>query len=540
MPNLEDGAVPAPPALGPVQVRGYTNRDGQLWVEVTYNGKAAMIEYAQFAERSSVWPLLSKNGLVFVRRADRSDLFEQVENLVAFPPRLIFEQPGWSGGQFANASGRVFRPRGQQAGAIGFLPDPDKCSKSGTSRAWRREVAEPLAGHAIPCFIIMSVLAAPLLDLSGRSENIGFELAGAGGKGKSTTQRLAASVVGPAMEKSRSYATTFHMTPAGLEQSMRGHSDMPLIIDEANLFGSGESGAADKRKMRDFAFAMASGTTKGRYDSPRQEGYRFVFITSSNAPFSQLLDDSHLDVAHAATDRLHSLTVPAGDAGVFGPLPDGLKTYREFTLALESAMGRQYGTAMPKFLRALVNARNDDETELRNSIRRNIDEFKSEVGITDNDGSDVRVAEAFGLVYAAGCFAKDHRVLPRSWDCLEAAKHCYANFRSTVPIRQSLSERLQAVANRPETLRIDPSDLPTLSDAQVDQAGAFVRTVKGETLLLMTTAFGKKMFPDWRSLKDTPEFQSLKRANEGGRGRGLHCRIRANKRMDWFYAFRLN
>lgn len=522
-------------------VRGFTDQHKQRWVRVERNGVSATIEYNLFAaERGAVWKSLSDKGLVLVKKSDRTSVSEQVEDLEHFPPILILSRPGWSEGQYVNASGRVFKPNGANKGVVAFIPNPTKCSKKGVHAKWMEQIAAPLKGHPIPGFFIMATFAAAILELSGRTDNFGFELAGEGGKGKTTTQRLMASVVGPAMEKNRGYITTFHMTPAALERSMGWHSDMSFIIDEANLFGAGEGGRADKRKMREFSFQMASGTTKGRFDNPQQEGYRFIFVTSANEPFNELLGETHQDVANAATDRLMSISVPEGDAGVFGPLPSGFASYRQFTFALETAMSQQYGSAMPKFLKKLVEVRHKDEAALKAAIRRKIDQFKSVVGINDNNGSDVRVAEAFGLVYAAGDFARHHGILPHDFDCLVSATHCYTNFRSTVPIRQPLRERLIAIANRPATMRVDPKNLAELSNDEVTNAGAFVRDRKGETLLLVTTAFGQKMFPDWNAIKGTADFVMLNRANDNGRGRGYHCRIRSNKKSDWFYCFKLS
>jgi hypothetical protein len=348
-----------------------------------------------------------------------------------------------------------------------------------------------------------------------------------------------ASVVGPAMEKDRGYITTFYMTAAALERSMQWHADMPFIIDEANLFGGEGSQSANHRKMRDFGFQMASGTTKGRMDTPQQEGYRFVFVTSANEPFNSLLEGAHRDVANAASDRLMSITVPEGDAGVFGALPEGFANYRQFTLALETAMAEQYGTAMPKFLNALVRARLADEQRLKDRIRQRIDRFKLEIGANQNNGSDDRVAEAFGLVYAAGDFARTRGVLPEGLDCLGAAVHCYTNFRATVPVRQSLPERLLAIATRPQTMTIDRRNFLRLTVKRMKEAGAFIREVKGEKLLLMIPEFGARMFPDWNALKRTQDFVALHKANHDRGGRGYHCRVRSNSKVDFFYAFRL-
>lgn len=531
-----------PPSNQPVPiVTGLTDQHQQRWIKIERGQESATVELHLFAAgMAAVWKSLPQRGLILVRKSDRARVTKHVEELGDFPPTLVFSRPGWSEGQYVNASGRVFKPRGATKGVVAFTTNPTKCAKKGVHAKWREQIAVPLIGHPIPCFFIMVALASAMLELSGRTDNFGFELAGEGGKGKTTTQRIMASVVGPAMEKNRGYVTTFNMTPAALEQSMRWHSDMPFIIDEANLFGSGDGGHADKRKMREFAFQMASGTTKGRFDDPQQEGFRFIFVTSANEPFNELLGQTHQDVANAATDRLMSITVPEGDAGVFGPLLSGYDNYRQFTLSLEAAMSEQYGTAMPKFLKKLVERRHKDEAALKASIRRKIDRFKAEVGINDNNGSDVRVAEAFGLVYAAGELARLHGILPKDFECLGSARHCYANFRSTVSIRQTLRERLIAIANRPETIRIDPKNLVELSDHAVASAGAFIRERKGERLLLMTTAFGKKTFPDWNALKGTADFAALHRANENGRGRGYHCRIRSNRKSDWFYCFVLN
>ena len=522
-----------------VTVRGYIDTDQQQWVKIKYNKKSALIEYNAFAaDRGSIWTNLSQKGLVIVNRAAKAEIVEKVDT-IKFRRHVIFSRQGWCEGQFADASGKVFAPEDVTTGWIAFVPNGIKCSQSGKASKWRQRVVEPIKQHPIPSFFIMAAFGSPMLDLLGRTENIGFELAGEGGKGKSTTQRLMASVVGPAMEKDRGYITTFNMTPAALEKSMRWHADMPFIIDEANLFGSGESSSAEKRKMQDFAFQMGSGVTKGRFDSPQQEGFKFIFVISANKPFIELLGDSHRHIANAASDRLMSITVPAGDAGVFGELPLGFDSYRQFTLALEAGMSEQYGTAMPKFLMRLVQARHKNEKRLKATIRFKIDEFKTEVGVNDDNGSDVRVAEAFGLVYAAGSFARRYGILPRDFDCLGSAKHCYANFRDTVPIRQSLSERLIAIANRPDTKKIDAKNLPKLSDEKVATIGAFIRERKREKLLLITTALGQKMFPDWNALKGTADFVNLNRANDNGRGRGYHCRIRSNKKSDWFYCFQL-
>lgn len=520
-------------------ISGLVDPKAQKWIMTTYRGASALLPYADFAlNRNQLWTRMAEQGVILVAKIAKASVIEQVEELNEWTPRLIFSRPGWFDGQFVTASGKVYAPPKATEGLLGFFPDPTKCSRQGSHDQWLSQVAAPLTGHHIPCFAIMACFAAPLLGLVGRPDNFGFELSGAGGKGKSTTQRLMASVVGPAMEKDNGYITTFNMTSAALEQSMQEHSDMPFIIDEANLFGRG-GGSTDQRKMQDFSFQMGSGTTRGRFGTHKQEGYRFIYVTSANEPFHQLLRHAYRDTANAASDRLMSITVPEGDAGVFGPLAPDYQSYRQFTQALETAMAGQYGTAMGKFLWALVRARHADETGLLAKLRNRIDAFKKRVGVNENNGSDVRVAEAFGLVYAAGFYARHIGVLPSTYDCMGAASYCYTNYRGAVPVHQPLPDRIRAVAARAETLTVDRAALPTLSDEEMEQIGSFIRVVKGETLLLMTPRFGIQEFRDWESLKRTAEFHSLNKADKDSRGRGYHCRVRANSKVDWFYAFRL-
>jgi len=521
-----------------LSIRGLIDGEDR-WVAVTHDGTTRLVAYSRFIDRAGATRALSELGIVLVRSEERKKLFELVEDLRTFTPAVIFTKPGWHRGLFATASGRVIRPQRASKGIIAFTPAKTKCARGGSSAQWKRDVAERLVGHPIPSFFVMSAFAAPLLDVVRRTDNFGFELSGEGGKGKSTTQRLLASTVGAAMEKDGSYLETFYATASAMEQKMCLHSDMPFIIDEANLYGAGEGEREMARKMRQFAFQMAAGTTKGRFGDPVQVGYRFIYVTSSNEPFHETLTCTHRDKAQAATDRLMTITVPQGDSGVFGPLPEGCGSYRDFTAGLESAMTEQFGTAMPRFLRRLVSARHSDEAALQGELQADITFFKDRIGINNNNGSDVRVAEAFGLVYAAGNLARKYRVLPQAFDCLEAVEICYANFRGKVPIRQTLPERILAIAARTETMMIDMANLPRLTDAELEAAGAFIRTVKGERLILMTPSFGRRMFPDWNAIKGSAEFAELHRASYSDRFRGYRCRVRSNSKQDWFYALRL-
>ena len=98
----------------------------------------------------------------------------------------------------------------------------------------------------------------------------------------------------------------------------------------------------------------------------------------------------------------------------------------EYANALTRAAEQNHGHAIRKFLKQLVRARAKDDAALRAWIASRVNGFVEKANIDPNDGSAFRVAEAFGLVYAAGRLAQQYGVLP---DCLAvgpAVLTCYS------------------------------------------------------------------------------------------------------------------
>ena len=97
---------------------------------------------------------------------------------------------------------------------------------------------------------------------------------------------------------------------AGLEREMEAHADRCMLIDEANLFGMGEGERARSQKFQDLAFQLAMGKPKIRFGAAEPSMKRFVFLTSSNRPFHELLANSHGDIAEAVLDRYMTIKIP--------------------------------------------------------------------------------------------------------------------------------------------------------------------------------------------------------------------------------------
>lgn len=127
--------------------------------------------------------------------------------------------------------------------------------------------------------------------------------AGAGpkGVGKSTLQRLAAAVVGGGVEQpGRNYWISANTTSNGLEAAFPEHDDLPMILEELNLFAAGETERNRATKIDELVFRLSDGSTKARFGSNAQRSYRFVYIASTNEPLAHVLLGYRRQVSEAA------------------------------------------------------------------------------------------------------------------------------------------------------------------------------------------------------------------------------------------------
>ena len=133
--------------------------------------------------------------------------------------------------------------------------------------------------------------------------------------------------------------------------------------------------------------------------------------------------------------------------------------------------------------------------------------------------------------------------MPPEFDCLGTAIRCYANYRQSVPVIASLSDRIATVAGQSGTLVIDRKNLPPLSNIQIAEHGVFIRKGKGEQWELLLTRFAlDRCFADWKSFRNTDEGKAMLRREEGRPGKvhwDIKRRIRSNEQHDRFYCFLL-
>jgi hypothetical protein len=511
---------------------------GEIWglrtleksnvVKVRYGERSAYLRHRLFvSKKTEARELLADLGIVVTSNSDWRQILDGIDAIVHFEDDLILEHPGWTGEYYAQPNGKVYAPRGQPKPRVMFARSSEVAAARGTYGGWRERVAQLLTGQDIPMLAVLAGLAAPMLRFAGEQLNFGFEFSGAPETGKSTCIYAMASTTGPP-----SSAANFNTTMAGLEDMFAAHNDCPFPVDEANLADD-----PDGKFMKAFAFRMAEGKVKvTRHHSGRAK-YRFVFATTSNLAFYARLRGYDAYEANAAFQRLIPISVPPGDGrGVFNLLPEGFDSFGALASQLSQAMECQYGTPMRRLLECLVDTRARDEDALKAQIQAKIHTFETAVGVAGTNRGRTRASTYFGILYAAGCFAKLHAILPEGWNCLNACVAGYRNYQAQLPADTPLASRLLAIARRPETLDLRTQEVPRLSSPQVEEHGSFLRSGTGGRLeLLFTEAIKHRYFPDWGQISGTSEFRAmnLRDADHATKQR----RIRRGARLERYFCF---
>lgn len=525
-----------------VTVTGATAPDGMPYVHFQ----------PKYIEHPGVWvslmelstqqaPERLRAGGIFLFGDNLKWAVDDAHKVNTFPPMPLIARPGTTAGYFTLAAGDVFAPRGATPATVLFDAEPAKFGKRGKLKLWKVGVAKLAAKQSLLTFVLIIPFAGPLLKLSRIHENFGFELCGPGGTGKTSAQHLAASVLGGALEPGgANYWIAANTTMNGLEQLYSAHADLAIIIDEMGDFCNGETERVRATKTREMIFRLRSGTTKNRFDGQREEPTRFVYLTSTNISLGNLLNGLDCATSAAAKDRL--LTIPIAQTrkhGIFDHLPEGCVNGSEAISRLQALILDHHGLAIRRYLKRFVKERAGGEDALRQKIDAEIRRFHDAVGVDQNVGSEARVADEFGLIYAAGQLAISYGALPREFDPLKAAIDVYRLNRESAAPLPTYYQQLERLVHNPRSLRIDSDALRSIHDDDLHRAPALVRTTHyGELELLLTSRQLARRFENKAAFYRDPEVAMVAITDKDSR-KTVKRTVRTEARQERFHAFRL-
>lgn len=516
-----------------IRVRGVRTSSGTRLYEIREYENVGYLDAEEFARRpAEAIAGLIRTDMPFIG-PKRGRLVELVAEVEEFIEAALFDRIGHNGAHFVYPDGEVFSPEGLPPATVIFEPKPEKCHQAGTLQGWLANVAGPLAGHAICEFFLMAPFAGPLRTHTTRVENFGWELIGPPATGKSVLLQLASSICGGSLGGDEgNFGLSFAATRAGVEWETQNYSDLVMIIDEGNLFELNASRTARGRSFSELLMALGKGQEKRRYGTSSRT-FRFVWMTSSNETLIEVIGGTSAEsVVDAVADRLMTIPLKDREFGVFDELPLTYSDIGDFIADLVNASEQHHGLAMRHYLQQVVNLAHEDVAEFRSRLDGHIAEFRHHACIEANAGSSRRVADAFGLVYAAGRLAVYSGALPASFDPLSSTLACYGLHKAAFQPDPSAASMLIALADDPDVIDLDETQLVRMSDEEVAETKAFLRTNnQRERELLIPPSSIRNLIQDWNRVR-RDDFELSRLLRRDGQRHTVKRRIRSNSESD--------
>jgi putative DNA primase/helicase len=532
---------PHKPAAGrDLKVVGFSDQTGAKWIEIA---EGVVIASARLdllnGEPSTFYKDVSQQGVVVVSQATKAKLAQLVEAIREWPQtRYIAERPGFHAGVFVKPDGTVIGKPTVPDFYVHLDPETRvPLAQAGSLEAWQKAVRRFVRGQPIPILSVCLGFTGPILSLTEFKENIGFELWGGSSTGKSTMLDLLASVSGAPLGVAGSLATTWLNTGMTIQVLMAARSGLSLALDEGGHLGSDAEGASGQ--LSSAVHFLGAGVTKGRKGIAGESGVAVSWLSTSNKPLAEIVGKRSADPTALAVRLINIFTGKEKTMGVWATLPKGALTTGDASNQLKAALRANHGWAIDLFLNRLVKAIQNDEDELKASIARHVARFLKKAAVGGQDGPDLRVAQKFAVVYAAGRLASDWDILPVN-NLWESLLKCFRQWQAaqlpTTGNNPTAHERVLAYAdtNAADLFDLDAYLAPPLTARAMDTHAGFLKTVKTRRCLLIRPA-------RWEAIFGQDAFNMLTELKKAGLllfndGRQYNTKIRKSRTMNKVYA----
>ncbi|WP_421172036.1 DUF927 domain-containing protein [Aeromonas sp. 601115] len=265
---------------------------------------------------------------------------------------------------------------------------PIQSDVAGTLDEWRDDVAALCLGNSRLLLSTSLAFAGPLLRLTNQS-SFGVHLVGPSSIGKSTAMLVAASVLGKPANKIQ----TWNATKVGLETTADLCNDSTLFLDEI--------GQADPHVLGDTIYMLANGEGRARANADLSRRaklqWRTTFLSNGEVDLEHSL--ASVGKRHKAGHDVRMINIEADTDrhGIFEEL-HGHPSGASLSKTLAERTTRYHGVAFRSFVEEL--------TLDIDSAQAFVDEHRADMmrrlGAKECDGQVQRVADAFGLISAAG------------------------------------------------------------------------------------------------------------------------------------------
>ncbi len=306
------------------------------------------------------------------------------------PVEEVSEQLGWVG----DSSFLLQEVISDQPGQIRFRANNAgerqicvSLSPAGIFEEWS-QVVSMISQYPKALVALYASFAAPLLRIL-KTDNLLVDFCGLTSTGKTTCQRIAASVWGnPDERSSSSFIRNWDTTKVGLERTLATLNDLPCIIDDTKT--------ADSRSLERFIYLLVNGQGRMRGSKTglaRNANWRTVAISSGEAPMT----------AYSISLGSMARIIPIKGAP-FGGTDNGT---RQLVDAVNQGVKRYYGHAGRRFVQWIIQ--NLDQVP---QWRSRYDELRYR--FADVSGAAARIGDACAVISLAGELA--HEALGLPWD----------------------------------------------------------------------------------------------------------------------------
>ncbi|MEW7864386.1 DUF927 domain-containing protein [Aeromonas diversa] len=266
--------------------------------------------------------------------------------------------------------------------------NPTQSDVAGTPDEWRDNVATLCLGNSRLLLSTSLAFVGPLLRLTNQN-SFGVHLVGPSSIGKSTAMLVAASVLGNPSSKIQ----TWNATKVGLETTAGMFNDSTLFLDEI--------GQADPHVLGDTIYMLANGEgrTRANADLSRRAKlqWRTTFLSNGEVDLEHSL--ASVGKRHKAGHDVRMINVQA-DTNRYGLFEElhGQTDGASLSKLLAERVAAHHGVAFRTFIEQLVNGIEDSLL----FVSKERDKLARELALGTSDGQVQRVAEALGLISAAG------------------------------------------------------------------------------------------------------------------------------------------
>lgn len=265
---------------------------------------------------------------------------------------------------------------------------PTQSDVAGTLDEWRDEVAALCLGNSRLLLSTSLAFAGPLLRLTNQS-SFGVHLVGPSSIGKSTAMLVAASVLGKPANKIQ----TWNATKVGLETTADSCNDSTLFLDEI--------GQADPHVLGDTIYMLANGEGRARANADLSRRaklqWRTTFLSNGEVDLEHSL--ASVGKRHKAGHDVRMINIEADTDrhGIFEEL-HGHQNGASLSKTLAELTTRYHGVAFRSFVEELTL----DIDGAQAFVEEHRADMMRRLGAKECDGQVQRVADAFGLISAAG------------------------------------------------------------------------------------------------------------------------------------------